>query len=48
MKIRAAGLVAAAFNRHADIAADSFSPREKVRMRENGTLNAPAAPCFLL
>jgi hypothetical protein len=37
MKVRAAGLVAAAFNRLADAATDSFSPREKDRMRGKST-----------
>jgi hypothetical protein len=33
MKISTAGLMVAAFNLNAGIAADSFSPREKDRMR---------------
>ena len=47
MKIPAAGLVIAAFNRHAGTPADSFSPREKDRMRGKSVWNDPAAPCFL-
>jgi len=46
MEISAAGLVTATFNRHLGTAADSFSPREKDRMRGKSARNNPAMPCF--
>jgi hypothetical protein len=47
MKISAAGLVRATFNSHAGTAADSFSLREKDRMRGKSARNSLAAPCLL-
>jgi len=47
IKALATGSVTAAFNHHAGTAVDSFSPREKDRMRGKNTRNARAAPFFL-